>query len=183
MKEMDYKYIEQLLGRYWNCETSIEEEQILRSFFSQDDIPEELREYAPLFTLQNEEQQVALGNEFDEKMLDLIAETEEVTAKKKASVLHLVARQVYPFIKAVAVVAVILTIGNVAEKATMTQEQFPDQPSNADTYVRQENISAQIKVIDQKKSEVSMAKADSLTNSAPVNTPSQNPPMTEEKIR
>ena len=30
---MDYKYIEQLLERYWNCETSLEEEQILRSFF------------------------------------------------------------------------------------------------------------------------------------------------------
>ena len=30
---MDYKYIEQLLERYWNCETSLEEEQILRAFF------------------------------------------------------------------------------------------------------------------------------------------------------
>ena len=32
---MDYKYIEQLLERYWNCETSAEEEQILRIFFQQ----------------------------------------------------------------------------------------------------------------------------------------------------
>ena len=36
---MDYKYIEQLLENYWNCETSTEEEQILRSFFSQKDVP------------------------------------------------------------------------------------------------------------------------------------------------
>ena len=39
---MDYKYIEQLLERYWNCETSLEEEAILRMFFSQDDIPAEI---------------------------------------------------------------------------------------------------------------------------------------------
>jgi hypothetical protein len=32
---MDYKYIEQLMERYWNAETSMEEESILRSFFSQ----------------------------------------------------------------------------------------------------------------------------------------------------
>ena len=28
---MDYKYIKQLLERYWNCETSLEEEDILRT--------------------------------------------------------------------------------------------------------------------------------------------------------
>lgn len=36
---MDYKYINQLLERYWRCETSLEEEDILRSFFSQKDVP------------------------------------------------------------------------------------------------------------------------------------------------
>ena len=35
---MDYKYIEQLIERYWDCETSAEEEQILRMFFSQTEI-------------------------------------------------------------------------------------------------------------------------------------------------
>ena len=46
---MDYKYIEQLLERYWNCETSLEEEDILRTFFSQKDIPAELLPYQALF--------------------------------------------------------------------------------------------------------------------------------------
>ena len=31
---MDYKYIEQLLERYWQCETTLQEENILRAFFS-----------------------------------------------------------------------------------------------------------------------------------------------------
>ena len=36
---MDYKYINQLLERYWAAETTLEEEKILRTFFSQTDIP------------------------------------------------------------------------------------------------------------------------------------------------
>ena len=31
---MDYKDIEQLLERYWQCETSVEEESVLRDFFT-----------------------------------------------------------------------------------------------------------------------------------------------------
>lgn len=42
---MDYKYIEQLLERYWECETSEAEESILRTFFSQKDIPAELKRF------------------------------------------------------------------------------------------------------------------------------------------
>ena len=34
---MDYKYIEQLLERYWEGETTLQEEAILRAFFSQED--------------------------------------------------------------------------------------------------------------------------------------------------
>ena len=46
---MDYKYINQLLERYWRCETSLEEEDILRAFFSLDEVPAELLRYKPLF--------------------------------------------------------------------------------------------------------------------------------------
>ena len=40
---MDYRYIEQLLERYWNCATTPEEEEILRTFFRQSDVPASLR--------------------------------------------------------------------------------------------------------------------------------------------
>lgn len=46
---MDYKYINQLLDRYWKGETSLEEEEILRAFFSQDELPAELKPYQALF--------------------------------------------------------------------------------------------------------------------------------------
>ena len=42
---MDYKYIEQLLERYWQCETSLEEESELRSFFSEEEVPAHLLRY------------------------------------------------------------------------------------------------------------------------------------------
>ena len=36
---MDYVYIEQLIDRYFEAATTIEEERILRAFFSQRDVP------------------------------------------------------------------------------------------------------------------------------------------------
>ena len=52
---MDYKYINQLLDRYWQGETTLEEEQILRSFFSQLCVPEELAKFRPLFVYRAED--------------------------------------------------------------------------------------------------------------------------------
>jgi hypothetical protein len=37
---MDSNKIEALLNKYWNCETSLEEEQQLRDYFKQGNIPE-----------------------------------------------------------------------------------------------------------------------------------------------
>ena len=46
---MDYKYINQLLERYWEGKTTLEEEQILRSIYSQLCVPEALAKFRPLF--------------------------------------------------------------------------------------------------------------------------------------
>jgi hypothetical protein len=46
---MDSNKIEALLNKYWNCETSLEEEQQLRDYFKQGNIPEQLKEAASLF--------------------------------------------------------------------------------------------------------------------------------------
>jgi hypothetical protein len=45
-----YKYIEELLERFFDGETSNEEEQELYRFFAQEDIPEHLRRYKPVFS-------------------------------------------------------------------------------------------------------------------------------------
>ena len=103
---MDYKYIEQLLERYWQGETTLQEENILRSFFSQPDIPENLQKYRPLFTCEQEE---SLGDDFDTRILEMIGEEEP-----KAKTITLMSR-LTPLFKAAAIVAIILTLGNAAQ--------------------------------------------------------------------
>lgn len=51
---MDYKYIEQLLDKYWNGLTSAEEEKILKAFFEQDDLPAGMNIFKPLFHEMNQ---------------------------------------------------------------------------------------------------------------------------------
>lgn len=113
---MDYKYIEQLLDRYWQCETSLEEEQILRTFFQQNDIPAEMSQYQPLFAYFNEEKQTeVLGEDFDEKMLSLIGE------EPKAKVIS-IRQRLMPLFRAAAVVAIVLTLGNALQVAFLPKE-------------------------------------------------------------
>lgn len=111
---MDYKYINQLLDRYWKCETSLEEEEILRAFFSQDELPAELKPYKSLFSYElSEAKNEALGEEFDQKMMSLI-EDEYTKEPNKAKVVSLTER-LKPLFKAAAVVAIFLTLGNAAQ--------------------------------------------------------------------
>ena len=106
---MDCKYIEQLLERYWQCETSLEEEAQLRAFFNGSDVPEHLLRYKDLFVYQQLQQEVGLGADFDARVL---AEVETPVVKAKR--LTLTARFI-PLFKAAAVVAVVLSLGNVMQ--------------------------------------------------------------------
>ena len=107
---MDYKYINQLIERYWQCETTLQEEAILRAFFSQDDVPAELHQYKALFTIQQDKEQ-ALGDDFDARILAMVGQQEP---KQKARVVSFTHR-LMPLFRAAAVVAIILTIGNAAQ--------------------------------------------------------------------
>ena len=104
---MDYKYIEQLLERYWQGETTLQEETILKTFFSQPDIPEDLRKYSALFTYEAEKAE-SLGDNFDARMLEMTGEA------PKAKTVTLTSR-LMPLFKAAAIVAIVLTLGNAAQ--------------------------------------------------------------------
>ena len=108
---MDYKYIEQLLEKYWNCETSLQEEQILRAFFSQEDIPVHLLRYKSLFTYQQVMQEVGLGKDFDERLL---AQVERPVVKARCLTFR---ARVMPLFKAAAVMAFLFTIGSLVKQS------------------------------------------------------------------
>lgn len=113
MNNMDYKYIEQLLERYWKCETSLEEEEILRTFFSQKEVPADLLPFRDLFVYeQQEKKEQILGDDFDQKIMEMIDEPVHVKARV-ISMTHRLA----PLFKAAAVVAIFLTLGNAAQVA------------------------------------------------------------------
>lgn len=119
---MDYKYIEQLLERYWQCGTSIEEEDILRAFFSQKDVPANLRKYRALFAYgQSERKEQVLGEDFDSRILALTEEPVPV----KARIITMKSR-LMPMFKAAAVVAIIVTLGNAARFSMSGNESKDD---------------------------------------------------------
>jgi hypothetical protein len=116
---MDYKYIEQLLERYWDAETTLEEENILRTFFSQKDIPADMEKYRDVFVCQTTEQKMHLGDDFDARILKMIGEEQKAQGQQpvavKAREIKLTQR-LMPLFKAAAVVAIILTLGNAIQK-------------------------------------------------------------------
>lgn len=114
---MDYKYIEQLLERYWECQTTLEEEAILRSFFAQDSVPVELLPYRQLFLAEHRDEEVKLGDDFDERIMNIISNQEPVKARTIT-----ISQRLKPLYRAAAVVAIVLTLGTAAQKAMMPNE-------------------------------------------------------------
>lgn len=110
---MDYKYIDQLLERYWRGETSLEEEEILRAFFSQENVPAKFSAYKSFFSyLQQEKVSDKLGDDFDSRVLAEIGSETPVKAKVVS-----LRERLMPLFKAAAVVAILLTLGNAVQMA------------------------------------------------------------------
>ncbi len=70
---MDSKKIEELLSRYWNCESSLEEEQQLREYFRAGKYPEHFRETAALFVYFDEHKKKSISDSaFDSQVVDKV---------------------------------------------------------------------------------------------------------------
>lgn len=149
---MDYKYIEQLVERYFQCETSLQEEQILRAFFAQNDVPEALAEYVPMFRGFEAEAELGLDETFDQKMLAMIeeAESESKVVKLNEQGGAQQRRSVFaPFFRAAAIVACVLTIGGATETALSTDQETDGEPSTTiNPYIRQADINQTIRIKD-----------------------------------
>lgn len=126
---MDYKYIEQLLDRYWECQTTLAEERILREFFAQDNLPEHLQEYRAIFT-QQPDAEAQLPEDFDQRILRLVEAENVVHAERNPMRLRLA-----PFYKAAAIVAVAFTVFSAAQHAFKPSDKVDyDYAAYKDTY-------------------------------------------------
>lgn len=132
---MDYKYIEQLLSRYFEASTTLKEEQILKAFFAQDDeeMPASLRHYKSLFMAM--EPNDVLGEDFDKRIFSLIGnggkedaetEAEQEPLASKARVISLSDR-LRPLLRAAAVVAVILTMSTAVNQSFRDDNVWTDE--------------------------------------------------------
>ncbi len=115
---MDYKYIEQLLERYWNCEASLQEESILRNFFAQSNVPEHLKAYQDVFLCQEKVAEEHVSDDFDERILKVIEAKDKEASQTSVKAIPLRATYgIRPFFKAAAVVAVVLSISMAVQQA------------------------------------------------------------------
>jgi hypothetical protein len=119
---MDYKYIEQLIDRYFEGETSVEEEQILRNFFAQSIVPEHLRQWQPLFQAEQTLASAHLDESFDERILSL---TKEYHVQAKLVPLH---TRLRPLFRAAAFIAFAVIIGSALERSAGNSPESPQDP-------------------------------------------------------
>ncbi|MFZ2906828.1 MAG: hypothetical protein WAZ98_11545 [Cyclobacteriaceae bacterium] len=76
---MDSKQLEELLQKYWDCETSLEEEQQLHSYFSSGNVPEQLKETASLFKYFDLQKKKSVNDQFGSMVLEKIKPKGRVT--------------------------------------------------------------------------------------------------------
>lgn len=109
---MDYKYIEQLIDRYFEGETTLEEEQILKKFFAQEELPEHLRKWQALFIAERDLAAARLDESFHERILAL---TGEYHVKAQPISLHVRLRPLY---RVAAFLAFAVVMGTAVEYST-----------------------------------------------------------------
>ena len=129
---MDYKYIEQLLERYWACETSVGEEKILRAFFCQDDVPAHLSRYKALFEYGRNEATHSLGEDFDRRLCALVQPEKPAPAVKIRRLTP--SCRLRPFFRATASVAIVLLLGMAAQHSFNREENASGWDYNMATY-------------------------------------------------
>jgi len=123
---MDYKYIEQLIERYFKCETTVEEEHILREFYAQSEVPAHLQKWQPLFKAQHDLSATRLSDDFDQRILAMTeqaAASEPVEKHVQARTITM-AQRLVPLYKAAAIVAFAIVIGTAVEHATESQDDI-----------------------------------------------------------
>ena len=85
---MDSKKLEDLVKRYWDCETSLEEEKQLREYFCGSDVPEQWRETASLFRYFDAQRNQSVEPQFDMVVAKKLKKTKQKPTGKLVSIIN-----------------------------------------------------------------------------------------------
>lgn len=110
---MDPEKIRDLLQKYWNCETSIEEENILRKYFIKEDVPADLTRFRPLFFYYNEKSAERLTDDFERRLFEKIDKKPEKTRHQYINLIY----------KAAAAIILILSFYVIHQRFINVQDQ------------------------------------------------------------
>jgi hypothetical protein len=123
---MSFRTIEKLLQKYFEGETSLQEEEQLKAFFQKEDVPPHLVSLKDLFiTFQDQKDFEPLDGHFNEDMMDRIESEKVVSIKRKRRSL------LYTISGIAAVIVVILTISIYFNLATQSIEDTFKDPQVA----------------------------------------------------
>lgn len=127
--DMDSKSIEQLIERYWRCETSLDDEKRLKEYFTSNEVAPHLMQYKALFAYQVKQSEAGLDSHFDDKVLNRVTQPTTVRIKP-----ILDERWFVPLLKIVAVLFIVAYIANVAQDIFPSQQVEYDYDAYTDTY-------------------------------------------------
>lgn len=149
-------YIKQLIERYWEGETTLQEEQILRSFFAQEEVPEELQQHADYFrSLQS---------------LSTLKMEREVAAEEtrvvKARPLSLTER-IRPYFRAAACVAIVAMLGGSVERAIERNAAEREARLAAQSSVQTDSVLTNMETLLDIRPAATTASADSVETTLP----------------
>ena len=150
---MTTEQINELLEKYWAGDTSLEEESALKTFFSEGNIPEELRKYQPLFLWKNSQLQIEGSSALKKEL------------KKPLSV------QWYSFLRIAASVLLVLTLG-IGFYTHYQQEKYMDRIFS-ETYSNPEDALQETKNVIQKISSVLNLAKDKQTEAQEIDSVKQ----------
>ena len=130
--------LHRLLERYWQGETSLEEEQLLQDFFSGDSIPEESAIYKPLFVWKNQQKAI-------------LAPSVRPPVLKKS-----LKQSFYPVMKIAASILIVLMFGigiHTHYRQEQLMEQVFSEPASESWDVRKDSIDVMAKTLLQLSSD------------------------------
>lgn len=122
---MDSKKLDELLQKYWDCDTSLEEEQQLCEYFRNEKVPEQYKEAASLFHYFEQQKHTSVNEQFDRTLLGQLK-------KPKGKVTNLVQTSLRIAAGiAVLVAAVFFVRQEIRKNDTLAMEDTYDDPQKA----------------------------------------------------